>query len=155
MKKLLTATLLMIGIFTLSACGDDDVDPNVDLVQEALDAIIITGKDEVRSDLTLPTGSRNDTTVVWTSDDETIVATDGTVVRPEVGVGNVVVTLTATITLGDVTLSADFEVRVMEADASTAFTSLTELYANSTLDDFIEFEGIVVEIGRASCRERV
>lgn len=131
MKKLLTATLLLLGALTLSACGDD-VDPNEALTQEALDSIILSGVDEVKGDLTLPTESRNETTVVWTSSHPAIVAADGTVVRPDMGSGNATVTLTATITLGDVTLTKEFTVRVMEEEPYVSYTSATALYAATT-----------------------
>lgn len=142
MKKLLTLSLLLFGVFALSACGGDD--PDEALVQEALDAIIITGKDEVKADLTLPTGSRNETTVVWTSGNTAIVADDGTVTRPLLGEGNATVTLTASITLGDVTLTRDIDVRVMEEEFYVNYTDVSDLYDATSLTEYVGFEGVVV-----------
>ena len=142
MKKLLTFTLLILGVFTLGACNDDDATEL--LINEALDAIIISGADSIKSNIDLPTASRNDSTVVWTSSHPDVVAADGTVVRPEVGVGNTTVTLTASITWDGVTLTKEFQVRVIELEPSSSYTSVSDLYAASVENDIVEFEGIVV-----------
>ena len=50
----------------------------------------------VTSDLTLLTKGENDTTITWTSSNDSVVATSGTVTRPESNEEDVQVTLTAT-----------------------------------------------------------
>ena len=55
----------------------------------------------VSADLNLMTSWRYGTTIEWTSSDETLVATDGTVTRPAFGSGAADITLTAKIKYGD------------------------------------------------------
>jgi uncharacterized repeat protein (TIGR02543 family) len=64
--------------------------------------------------LTLPEAGLHGTAITWESSHEEIIDIDGTVVLP---VETTVVTLTATITLGEVTLTKEFEVTVYHEGA--------------------------------------
>lgn len=68
----------------------------------------------VTDDLKLPTKMANGVTITWRSSDETIIGTDGTVVRPENGEGNATVTLTATIRKGAASDTKAFMLTVLE-----------------------------------------
>ncbi|SFM07140.1 Cadherin-like beta sandwich domain-containing protein [Paenibacillus sp. 1_12] len=73
----------------------------------------------LKGSMALPSTASNDTTVTWTSsDNSTINITSGTgiVTRPSYGSGNKVVTLTATITKGDVSRQKTILVLVLEAE---------------------------------------
>lgn len=62
--------------------------------------------------LTLPTRGTLDASIVWTSSNPNVIAADGSVTRPNVGAGDQVVTLTATITLDGQTLRRNFQITV-------------------------------------------
>ncbi|WP_168118780.1 immunoglobulin-like domain-containing protein [Paenibacillus sp. HB172176] len=65
-------------------------------------------QDNVLSELSLPTTGIYGSAISWTSSDETVVGTDGVVTRPELEDGDREVTLTATITKGDVVVTKTF-----------------------------------------------
>lgn len=69
---------------------------------------------EVTSDLILPTKGAAGSDISWTSDNEAVIGKDGKVTRPEAGEGDAVVTLTATLTSGDVTDTKVFKVTVKQ-----------------------------------------
>lgn len=62
--------------------------------------------------LGLPTRGTRATSIVWTSSDPAVIQPDGTVIRPNVGEGDRIVTLTATMTLNGVTTRREFQVTV-------------------------------------------
>jgi arabinan endo-1,5-alpha-L-arabinosidase len=62
--------------------------------------------------LELPTRGTRATTIVWSSSDPAVIQADGTVIRPNVGEGDRLVTLTATMTLNGVTTRRTFQVTV-------------------------------------------
>ncbi|WP_139990451.1 S-layer homology domain-containing protein, partial [Paenibacillus paridis] len=66
----------------------------------------------VTKDLTLPATGASGTTITWSSNDSTVIATDGKVTRPSYTAGDKEVTLTATITKGGVTETKTFTVQV-------------------------------------------
>lgn len=88
--------------------------------------------------LTLPSRGTRATSIVWSSSDESVIAVDGTVNRPNVGGGDRNVTLTATMTLNGVTATRSFQVTVPQRQpfnrvAHFGFdNSLNELLGNFT-----------------------
>ncbi|MBZ4644878.1 MAG: hypothetical protein JG777_367 [Clostridia bacterium] len=78
------------------------------------EALTLGDTSAVVSNLTLPTKGANGSTIIWTSSHKDVVADDGTVTRPAYGKGNTTVTLTATITKGDASLTKQFTVVVLE-----------------------------------------
>jgi GH43 family beta-xylosidase len=69
-------------------------------------------------DIDLPTSGANGTAIAWASDNAAVIATDGTVTRPDGA--NAQVKLTATFTLGGETIEKEFDVIVLaEGDAAT------------------------------------
>ncbi|QVK18582.1 lamin tail domain-containing protein [Mycoplasmatota bacterium] len=97
-------------------------DPEVAKVAEAKAALILGDLSQVKSNLTLPTAGRHETTITWVSSNPDVLSNEGVVTRPENGSGNVHLTLTATITLNDVTDTKEFDVRVIEEDAKVGGT---------------------------------
>lgn len=233
LKKLLTFTLVFLGVLTLAGCKEDTVQlSDLEKLTEALNGITVA--EETSEDLTLPTEALHGVTITWASDNtdvitdagvvtiplfsdgdqtvtltatlvlgeqtftedfdvlvkaalqetdqekadnaitsllivETIVIADmtliqlhqdyvvtwatsnemyitaeGVVVRPDSDTGNVQVTLTATLTVNDVTATKDFVITVQAEEPATVYTSIVEMHANSGLGDYIEFTGIVV-----------
>lgn len=69
--------------------------------------------DQLRDDsLTLPTRGVRGTQIAWASSNEDVIATDGTVTRPNAGEGDQVVTLTATMTLNGQIYRRSFQLTV-------------------------------------------
>ncbi len=73
----------------------------------------------VTQNVTLPTTGVDDVTVSWSSDKPGVISTNGEVVRPLAGAADATVTLTATLTKGEVTDTKTFTVivRSMEIEA--------------------------------------
>lgn len=68
----------------------------------------------VTDDLSLATKGAGGSTVTWTSSDESVVATDGTVTSPAPGTGNATVTLTATVSYAAASATKQFTVTVLQ-----------------------------------------
>lgn len=68
--------------------------------------------DSTTTDLTLPTAGTNGSTITWATDNESVIAADGTVTRPASGQPDATVTLTATASKGTATDSREFTVTV-------------------------------------------
>lgn len=131
MKKLLLVMLTFLAVITLSACSDICI--GTDCLVEEEEEIIVTDEelaDEaietlfmdsiVIANLSL-TDEHETYDVTWESDNESYFAIDGTVTRPDADTGNVLVTLTATLTVGEATATKEFEVTVIaEAPEATA-----------------------------------
>ncbi|ERJ13593.1 immunoglobulin-like domain-containing protein [Haloplasma contractile] len=82
---------------------------------------------ELVQSLTLPTSS-NDVTISWVSTDSNVIALDGTISQPAIGESEVVVTLTATLTVGSETDTKVFEITVKPQVAVTTVTdALTQV----------------------------
>nr|WP_312579337.1 immunoglobulin-like domain-containing protein [Sedimentibacter sp.] len=75
-------------------------------------------KAEIISDLTLPTIGKNGSAISWISDKAGTVASDGTVNRPSFTQGNQLVTLSATIKMGEITLVKIFNITVIASEAT-------------------------------------
>ncbi len=149
MKKLLLAMALVAGVFTLAACGGETEEPanqDLELVEDARDSLLLSGLDSVTSNLNLPSSGRNDSTITWSSSDPSVIANDGTVTRPAEGEDNVTVTLTATLTLNDESVTRSFEAFVLAFEPSNLFTDYTELYEASNINDLITAEGVVSSV---------
>ena len=78
----------------------------------AADKKTLSVESETVANLVLPTAGENGSTITWASSNTAVIAADGTVVRPAVGSANAVVTLTATITLGEASETREFTVTV-------------------------------------------
>ena len=144
MKKVLLALLLFAGVFTLAACNTEpETNEDLVLVEEARDALLLSGLDRVTADLTLPTAGRNGTTVTWSSSDTDVIANDGSVTRPAEGEDNATVTLTATVSLNEESATRSFEALVVAFEPSNRFTDFTELFDNSAINDLVTVEGVV------------
>ena len=63
--------------------------------------------------INLPTKGLRNTNITWQSSHPDIIAVDGTVNRPKSGGENVIVTLTATITKGEASVTKEFKVKVL------------------------------------------
>ena len=135
LKKILTLTLVFVGIFTLTACGGDDTPTMSELekLQEAFD-----GLDEptiTEGQLTLLDSGLHGVTITWASDKPLVISNDGMVTNPVFGELDQTVTLTATLTLGDNEFTKDFEIvvpaiTVETDDAKAARLIVSLIFAN-------------------------
>ncbi|MDX8045305.1 immunoglobulin-like domain-containing protein [Gracilibacillus sp. S3-1-1] len=90
-------------------------------VKEDMQALKIPHPDSVTSKLTLSTSGENDTEISWQSSDNFHLRSDGMVSRPQIGDGDVEVTLTATVSKGDVSDTRDFSITILEQDPYTGY----------------------------------
>ena len=143
-KKISLLFIALVFILGLAACGPK-VDPDQAAFDEAYQAlnVVYPGGDseKVIASFTLPTALRGGVTATWESDDATHapIVTDGgvttvNVVRPENGDGNVEVTLTATVTLNNVTDTKEFTFTILEEPYVTVVT-LSEIKASEVTID--------------------
>jgi arabinan endo-1,5-alpha-L-arabinosidase len=85
--------------------------PRHQVLAEVAEAIAVPAAAKDNS-LTLPTRGARGTSITWSSSNENVVDVDGTVTRPNVGEGDQVVMLTATLELGSQSTSRSFTVTV-------------------------------------------
>ncbi|WP_234986656.1 LamG-like jellyroll fold domain-containing protein [Demequina sp. NBRC 110055] len=89
----------------------DTVDA-ADAVAAVIADLTLGDTSAVVADLDLPTTGTSGTTIAWVSSDPAIVTAEGDVTRPAAGSPDAVVTLTATVSNGDVVDTVEFEVTV-------------------------------------------
>lgn len=97
--------------------------------------------DEIIADITLPKTGLFDSTIVWTSSNTDVIATDGTVVRPAAGESDVTVTLGYTVTVGAVSATAvtiDVVVKAMPSEPVIDLF-ISEYIEGSSSNKAIEF----------------
>lgn len=154
MKKFLAFALLLVGIFSLAACGADTDQEDVDAARNYL---IVSGLDSITGDLWLPAEGRYDTEVSWDSDQpDYIEVTDETrdrdgqtqvrlaVTRPDEETGHVDVNITATITKGDAETTREFPGSIRAIDMGDVYDNIADIYENASINDLVTIEGIVV-----------
>lgn len=73
--------------------------------------------DFIRSDLALPSTGGNGSTISWSSSDENFLTSSGTVFRPDVGLGDQTLILTAHLSNGAATKDKEFVVKIKIPDA--------------------------------------
>ncbi len=153
MKKLLTLSLVLVGIAALAACNGEDED--LEAVRDARDNLMLTQTDDIQSDMWVPAQGRNDTSITWESDNEDVVSvTDEVeggevrlaVTQPDEGEGDVWVTLNATVSKGDAEAERSFEVRIVEyAGIEDLYETIAELHELDAGEE-VAVEGIVTNI---------
>nr|WP_186324818.1 immunoglobulin-like domain-containing protein [Paenibacillus bovis] len=92
-----------------------------DSVKVDMDLLTIPNKDAVTAKLTLPTEGPNGTTISWESSNPFHLRFDGMVSRPQIGAGDIDVTLTATVSKGASTKTKEFTITILEQDPVTAY----------------------------------
>ena len=144
MKKFFALALVLIGVFTLAACnGAVEEDADQVMVDEAVGSLLVGGLDRVTSNINLPMSGRNNTTITWESSHPNVISSTGQVTRPEEGEANVVVTLTATVSLNDASATREFEAFVVAQEPSNTFASFAELYETANINDLVTVEGVI------------
>jgi len=95
--------------------GEDDDEAAVAADSEALRIKFASGdsEDHVTRRVTLASSGQNGSTIIWSSDNPEIIDDSGDVTRPDSEEGDVLVTLTATITKGSATATRSFELTVL------------------------------------------
>ena len=90
------------------------VKADADAATDAIDAVLagLSVPIETIHDIAPGVSADDSVTLTWTSSDETVLASDGTVVRPAVGESDKEVTLTATAVQGEVSKTKEFTVKV-------------------------------------------
>ena len=115
--------------------------------------------------LTLPATGANGSAITWATSNDAVITAAGVVTVPSVG--QVTVTLTATLTLGSLTETRAFQIVVgksdqdlVDADAAALVVAAAHTTATTITLPASGLGGSTIvwtssEIGRASCRERV
>jgi len=124
-KKLLALTLVFVGAIGLAGCNPTVEGPSdLEMLAEALLEVDLA--DEASSDLTLPSSGLHDVVITWESSNTDVITDAGEVTIPTFTEGDQVVTITASLTLGDDTLTKTFEVTVLAATVKTDAEKLAE-----------------------------
>ncbi|MCP3740759.1 LamG-like jellyroll fold domain-containing protein [Rossellomorea sp. BNER] len=89
---------------------------DAEIVATVKEDLSLDNLNNVVTDLTLPIEGTRNTQISWSSSQPDVVTEQGEVTRPEAGGGSIKVTLTATITKGDITESKSFTVTVLPKD---------------------------------------
>ncbi len=98
----------------------------------------------VSSDLYLPTAGASGSTIRWESSNEAAITKDGKVTRPAAGEDSAIVTLTATISYGEHSMTKTFSVTV---EAHPAFSGLSDVsMGDVTLLDAYERNAFTKEV---------
>ncbi len=84
-----------------------------DAVKSDRDSINLGNLFTVEADLVLPSSGPLGSKIAWTSSDEAVISPDGKVTRPEPGMGNANVVLTAHITKGGASAAREFQATVL------------------------------------------
>ncbi|CAM4493200.1 putative repeat protein (TIGR02543 family) [Paenibacillus endophyticus] len=113
-------------------------DPDIATVAAAVAALEVgyavgNNAANVTQNVTLPITGLDDVTVSWSSDNPGIIRTDGTVVRPLAGAADATVTLTATLTKGEVTDTKTFTVIVMSIETEAIAVETINISGNDTI----------------------
>ncbi|QMS84980.1 immunoglobulin-like domain-containing protein [Candidatus Xianfuyuplasma coldseepsis] len=148
MKKVLVFLSVFAFALGLAACKDE-VDPvDAENIADALQKLSLDISDPlaVTEDITLPAEGLHDVTITWSSDNTDVIANDGTVTRPAVGEADVTVKITATITLGDLTETKEFTVKVKAEVPSLAVTMAEFLSETVAVGDVVELTGTVIGV---------
>lgn len=108
--RALTAT--EIGEFTtaLPEMEEDMIRYEVDKAKEEL---VLRGTDAVKGDLELISTTGKSIHISWSSSNPEVMTNEGKVTRPEKGKGNATLTLTATLSKGDYSVTKEFTVTVV------------------------------------------
>lgn len=129
----------IIGLYTRYGAEFD----TAQVVQTDYDSLNLSLR-SITGDITLPTVGSSGSSITWHSSNEAALTADGTVTRPAAGESSAAVTLTATLTYGETTMTKDFDLTV---EAYPAFTDLEEFsMGDVTLLDDYEVNALSKEI---------
>ena len=107
MKKMLSLLMMMfsISLFGCTTGADSGLD-------EAVNNLSLEYLSQIKEDINLPVDGLNNAEISWESSNTNVINNDGLVTRPLMGEEDEVVTLTATITLGELEDTKAFEMTV-------------------------------------------
>ena len=134
-SKELTMTFTVLGDNEINLWGYKTTTSDEDLVKKAVEDLTLPIG--TLQDLVLPTEGTNATTITWTSSNEAVLSTTGKVTRPT---QDEIVTLTAKIARGEVSVEKKFEVRVI-AEYDTTKDKVIWSYNGSALDLYNATQG--------------
>ena len=166
MKKKLIPLGIFVGLVVLSGfigcSGDSSPSPGLsdaDKVQGAKDALNIQEAaggdllDVTGTKISLPTTGANGTTITWRSSDEKVIAIVGNtaeVTRPAIEAGDMVVDLTATITLNQESTDKTFKLKVRKISGQESINAagglLTEIVVEAAGGDLLAVTGTDISL---------
>ena len=143
-----TTQLFYAFVPALARTVSEELKAVLELVTVFPDVQGITGAENWLAFPTTQLFESQEYTVAWTSSHPDVLSTAGVVVRPESGADDVLVTMTASITLGDVTETKEVEFLVFAIEGSTVVESIADLYTTAS-GTYVKLEGVTV-IGKMS-----
>ncbi|MDD3080242.1 MAG: family 43 glycosylhydrolase [Paludibacter sp.] len=109
-NRALTATEINSFVDTLS---DLNYVADSAAVEQAKTDLAISGLDAVKYNLALPATTGDDVNISWSSSNTAYLTSDGKIIRPALGEDTASVTLTATLSKGDYSVTKDFTVTIL------------------------------------------
>lgn len=100
--------ITLTRIFNITVLADTD---DNSAVASAKESLTLGDTSAIKKDLILPTEGRKNTTIIWSSSDESVIDNTGKVTRAQAA--DKTATLTATITRGEASVTKDFTVTVI------------------------------------------
>lgn len=133
-----TSAAINVSYIEIKTTGDEA------MAQTDLDAIIVP--ETATTNIELPVkGAKAESTITWASDKPEIISTTGVVTRPASGEADAEVTLTATVTYGEATLTKSYKVKVMALNELMGLeyfdresVEVTDAYYDNALDLDVE-----------------
>ncbi|NOU87610.1 hypothetical protein GC102_17780 [Paenibacillus sp. LMG 31460] len=113
--------------------ASDRADVTLDSQSVAIGFAVGDVAESVTRHLILPAAGANGTAIDWTSGDEAVVSSNGSVTRPSNEQGDVQVVLAATIRKGEASAERTFTVVVKKADAATGNEPQSPAWTNAEL----------------------
>lgn len=145
-KKIMIFLLCLGSLFIVTGCDKQETN-NEDVIQKSYDALNIGDTSAVVSSLSLPKSDEYGVSFVWTSSNTDYLKNDGTIIRPEHGVGNKIVILTCTLTLDQQIKSKQFNVTILEKEAAPLNLNfdVSVGFTDSSVSGGIKFTAIPIE----------
>lgn len=149
LKKISLALSLLIVMF-IAGCESTPEVTDIDIVYQVKDELQFVNM-EIQDNIIIPTSENEDVLIEWTSSGSEYLDIDGTVTRPEAGLGDQTVSLTAVITLNDAVATKSFDFTVLQEVAvfDTRYTDAQTMDFNYETSDFVA-DGIG-EVDLVSC----
>lgn len=161
MKKLYMLALLLFASFALVACGGDNTEETQ--LQEAYNSLMIydTQLGQIRGSFNVPLEGRHGVEVSWEIPEDSqpylelgdvfepteegdLREQRVVVTRPEAEEDHEDIMLIATLTFGDLTMTKEFDGRVMAEVPRDIFESFEDLYTQASIGDDVIVKGVVV-----------
>lgn|GEM_PF-3274075 len=148
MKKYLILFFMIGFLFVLHGCNNSK---NEDLskVKEARDTLLLSDNNQVIDEnISLPEviSGYSEVIIEWSSDNIDYLSHDGIITRPKNNLGDQTVTMKATLSKNEAEATKEFTIHIKALEFVNEYTSISEFYESSILDDKLVLQGIITLI---------